>query len=221
MPIQALLFDLDGTLLDREMSLVRFIADQHLRLIAPISDCPADAYQTLFIEWDQRGLVWKDLVYQQLVAHFQLNVSPEVLLDDYLTGFAKTSVLFPGTIPLLESLSPSYRLGLITNGRSDLQRSVIETHGLQDFFDPILISEEVGLSKPNPTLFLRPVQDWELKPEHVLFIGDHPLHDVAGAKAVGMPALLKSTTPVDGTLHDWSQLSTFITRLNQESRFYR
>ena len=220
MPIQALLFDLDGTLLNREMSLVRFIADQHLRLIAPISDCPADAYQTLFIEWHQRGLVWKDLVYQQLVAHFQLNVSPEVLLDDYLTGFAKTSVLFRGTIPLLKSLSSSYRLGLITNGRSDLQRSVIETHGLQGFFDPILISEEVGLSKPDPTLFLRPVQDWELKPEHVLFIGDHPWHDVAGAEAVGMPALLKSTTPVDGTLHDWSQLSTFITRLNQESRFY-
>jgi len=220
MPIQALLFDLDGTLLNREMSLVRFIADQHLRLIAPISNCPADVYQTLFIEWDQRGLVWKDRVYQQLVAHFQLDVSPEMLLDDYLTGFAKTSVLFPGTIPLLKSLSSSYRLGLITNGRSDLQRSVIETHGLQHIFDPILISEEVGLSKPDPALFLRPVQAFGLEPEQVLFIGDHPLHDVAGAKAVGMPALLKSTAPVDGTLHDWSQLSTFITRLNQESRFY-
>lgn len=219
MPIQALLFDLDGTLLNREMSLVRFIADQHLRLIAPISNCPADVYQTLFIEWDQRGLVWKDRVYQQLVAHFQLDVSPEMLLDDYLTGFAKTSVLFPGTISLLESLSSSYRLGLITNGRSDLQRSVIEAHGLQHFFDPILISEEVGLSKPEPALFLRPVQAFGLEPEQVLFIGDHPLHDVAAAKAVGMPALLKSTALVEGTLHDWSQLLPFITRLNQESRF--
>lgn len=220
MPIQALLFDLDGTLLNREMSLVRFIADQHLRLIAPISNCPADVYQTLFIEWDQRGLVWKDRVYQQLVAHFQLDVSPEVLLDDYLTRFAKTSVLFPGTKSMLTSLASTYRLGLITNGRSDLQRSVIDHHQLTSFFNPILISEEVGLSKPEPALFLRPVQAFGLEPEQVLFIGDHPLHDVAAAKAVGMPALLKSTAPVEGTLHDWSQLSTFITRLNQESRFY-
>ena len=76
MPIQALLFDLDGTLLDREMSLARFIADQHLRLIAPISDCPADVYQTCSSNGINVVSFGKTVVYQQLVAHFQLDVFP-------------------------------------------------------------------------------------------------------------------------------------------------
>jgi len=218
MMIQGILFDLDGTLLDRPASLTRFLTSQHQRLIAPVSDCPLEPYHGLFIELDQHGRVWKDVVYQQLVTHFQLPLDPAVLLTDYLTTFATTSVLFPGTKSMLTSLASTYRLGLITNGRSDLQRSVIDHHQLTSFFNPLLISEEVGLAKPDPALFLRPVQDWELKPEQVLFIGDHPLHDINGAEAVGMAALLKSTAPLPGALNDWSELPPFLIKLENESR---
>lgn len=223
MPIEAILFDLDGTLLDRKTSLQLFLTSQHQRLIAPVADCPLESYHALFIELDQRGLVWKDIVYQQLVVRFELPVDPTDLLDDYLAEWTNTSDLYPGTISLLENLSSSYRLGLITNGRSDLQRAVIEHHQLQIFFDSILISEEVGLSKPNPELYLRPLINWGLAPENVLFIGDHPLHDIKGAEAVGMTGILKTDHPVVAipssyTVNDWSELEPLLIQLNLERR---
>ncbi len=51
MTIQGILFDLDGTLLDRPASLTRFLTSQHLRLIAPVSDCPLEPYQTCSSNW--------------------------------------------------------------------------------------------------------------------------------------------------------------------------
>lgn len=194
MTISAVLFDLDGTLLDRTTSLRHFLAVQHAKRIAPRSTCPLDLYQQLFLELDQNGHVW-----------------------------TKTSVLFPETRHMLEQLRVSCRLGLITNGRSDLQRAVINHHQLQTFFDPILISEEVGLSKPNPELFLRPLINWELAPENVLFIGDHPLHDTKGAEAVGMTGILKTDHPVVAspssyTVNDWSELEPLLIQLNLERR---
>lgn len=224
MTLSAVLFDLDETLLDRTTSLQLFLKSQHARLIAPVSTCPLDAYQTLFLTFDQNGLVWKDVVYQKLITHFQFEgVTATELLQDYLSSFASSSVLFPQTLDLLQRLSQTYRLGLITNGRSDLQRSVIAHHQLQTFFDPILISEEVGLAKPDPALFLRPVQDWGVTPEQVLFIGAHPLHDIKGAEAVGMTAVLKSNQPVVNspssyTVNDWSELEPILIKLNSERR---
>lgn len=224
MTISAVLFDLDGTLLDRTTSLRHFLAVQHAKRIAPRSTCPLDLYQQLFLELDQNGNVWKDIVYQQLIVHLQLEgVTVSELLHDYISEFAKTSVLFPETRHMLEQLRVSCRLGLITNGRSDLQRAVINHHQLQTFFDPILISEEVGLSKPNPELFLRPLINWELAPENVLFIGDHPLHDTKGAEAVGMTGILKTDHPVVAspssyTVNDWSELEPLLIQLNLERR---
>ncbi len=57
MTLSAVLFNLDGTLLDRTTSLQLFLKSQHARLIAPVSTCPLDAYQTLFLTFDQNGLV--------------------------------------------------------------------------------------------------------------------------------------------------------------------
>ncbi|WP_051590543.1 HAD family hydrolase [Exiguobacterium antarcticum] len=210
--------------LDRATSLRRFLAVQHEKRIAPRSTCPLDLYQQLFLALDQNGHVWKDIVYQQLIAHLQLKgVTVSELLHDYISEFAKTSVLFPETCHMLKQLRASYRLGLITNGRSDLQRAVIVHHQLQTFFDPIMISEEVGLSKPNPELFLRPLINWGLAPENVLFIGDHPLHDIKGAEAVGMTVILKTdhsvaASPSSYTVNDWSELEPILIQLHSERR---
>ena len=51
MTISAVLFDLDGTLLDRNTSLRRFLAVQHAKRIAPRSTCPLELYQHLFLDW--------------------------------------------------------------------------------------------------------------------------------------------------------------------------
>ena len=86
--VKAVLFDLDGTLLNREASIERFIAAQYDRLSAPLSHISKIDYTTKFIELDCRGHVQKDKVYQTLVAEFEIGeVSWQALLEDYEAQF--------------------------------------------------------------------------------------------------------------------------------------
>lgn len=64
---KAVLFDLDGTLLNRDKSIELFINQQYERLFDLLSHISKEQYNSRFIELDNRGYVWKDKVYQQLI----------------------------------------------------------------------------------------------------------------------------------------------------------
>ena len=82
--VKAVIFDLDGTLLDRDSSLQSFIAEQYDRLSISLRHINKRDYITRFIELDCRGHVWKDRVYQSLIEEFKIDrVSWQYLLDDY------------------------------------------------------------------------------------------------------------------------------------------
>ena len=154
MTIKAVLFDLDGTLLDRDRSLLAFANDQYKRLISSLGHIPKADYISRFIELDCRGLVWKDKVYQTLVDELTITgLTWEHLLEDYVTGFQQHCIPFDGMEAMLHELKQHYSLGLITNGRSPFQRRSIDGLGINDFFDIVIASEEVQLRKPQPEIF--------------------------------------------------------------------
>ncbi len=64
--VKAVLFDLDGTLLDRDASVERFVSVQYDRLSEHLNHIPKNDYIARFIELDCHGHVWKDKVYQSL-----------------------------------------------------------------------------------------------------------------------------------------------------------
>ncbi|KJC64312.1 HAD family hydrolase [Agreia bicolorata] len=62
--------------------------------------------------------------------------------------------------------------------------------GLLEVFDHICISERIGVQKPDGAAFRMLAASLGVEPGECLFVGDNPLHDIDGARAVGMTALL-------------------------------
>jgi putative hydrolase of the HAD superfamily len=194
--LKSVLFDLDGTLLDRDKSVEQFIAVQYDRLNAHLSHISKLDYVTRFIELDCHGHVWKDKVYQDLVVEFAIeNISWQALLDDYETQFQFHCVPFPFLIEMLDTLKQKgYMLGIITNGRGEFQTRAISGLGIQGYFDVILISEIEQVRKPQPEIFHRAMTRLGVLVENSVFVGDHPEADIVGAKNANLRAIWKRSS---------------------------
>jgi putative hydrolase of the HAD superfamily len=195
-PIKAVLFDLDGTLHDRPTSLRGFIAAQHQR-IAELQVVPLDEWIEHFVAVDNRGLVWKDSVYQTLLQRFGIDYSWQALLRDYEINFAASAHLYSGVIDLLNALrARQFAVGMITNGRTEFQKSVIRALEFEHLFDVILISQQEGVAKPAAEIFQRALAKLNVAAAETVFVGDSLEADMAGAKRLGMHTIWKSTASV-------------------------
>lgn len=154
---KAVLFDLDGTLLNRDASVKAFIDNQYDRLKNWVGHVPKEQYMTRFIELDKRGYVWKDKVYQQLTQEFSIStITWEALLQDYIREFQFHCIPFDQLLQMLEDLkSKNMLLGMITNGYGQFQMDNIKALGIENYFDVILVSEWEGIKKPDPEIFKR------------------------------------------------------------------
>ena len=191
--IKAVLFDLDGTLLDRERSLVDFVQQQYGRFHHVLETVSQDRYVGRFVELDAQGHVWKDEVYQQLLSEFSLtNISWSLLLEDYVQNFQRHCLGFPGLHSMLQTLlAQGYQLGLITNGHTAFQRQTIQALGITHYFSTILISEAENVRKPAPEIFHRALNRLGVDAQEAIFVGDDPEADIRGAQGVGMRAIWK------------------------------
>ncbi|MDP6606243.1 MAG: HAD family hydrolase [Dehalococcoidia bacterium] len=102
---------------------------------------------------------------------------------------AGTYQLYPDVAAALDSLLGRYRLGLITNGPSENQRSRIAPLGLDRYFKSIAVSGELGIRKPDPAIFNQVLHEISAQPSTAVYIGDSLGADVAGAHAAGVAAV--------------------------------
>jgi len=222
--IQAVLFDLDGTLLDRDESVKKFVDNQYDRLGSYLGHIPREKYMTRFIELDSRGYVWKDKVYQQLVEEFNIvKIDWEYLLQDYISGFKHHCVPFPNLLSMLEELrNNNLVLGMITNGFGQFQMDNIVALGIEKYFDAILVSETEGIKKPDPSIFERALERLNITPGESVFVGDHPENDVMASQYVGMRGIWKKDVQWDAfetdfVVEDLGELPTMIKKLATEN----
>lgn len=218
--IKAVLFDLDGTLLNRDESLKGFINNQYERLKRCIGHVTQDQYVARFIELDRRGYVWKDEVYQQLTQEFDISkITWEELLKDYIGNFRFNCVPFDNLIQMLEELkSSNFLLGMITNGYGQFQMDNIKALGIEQYFDVILVSEWEGIKKPDPEIFQRALEKLNVSPEQSIFVGDHPENDVKASQNIGMKGIWKKdiqwkNVEADFTVNDLKELPSIIGNL--------
>jgi putative hydrolase of the HAD superfamily len=87
--------------------------------------------------------------------------------------------------PLLARLSRRYRLGLVSNFYGNLE-TVCHNTAIQSFFGVIVDSVQAGLTKPDPRIFRRALDELGVTPADATFVGDSAARDMAGARALGM-----------------------------------
>jgi putative hydrolase of the HAD superfamily len=189
--IQAVVFDLDDTLLDRRRSFERFVREQWKRLAGFLHTVDEQQYVQTLIELDHDGYAPRKQLFTGMIARFELPSGlAETLLNDYRAGFPSACLLFPDAALTLSSLRASgLKLGLITNGSVRMQRRKLECLTLSPMFDTILISDAEGISKPDCQIFRRALERLNTNAARAVFVGDHPDVDVAGARAAGMQAI--------------------------------
>ncbi len=139
-------------------------------------------------EDDDKGW-WRDLVDRVMdqVAPDTHELDRDAFFEAAYGHFAEAGVweLFPDALEALEALSPRYRLGVISNFDGRL-RMILEQLGISKFFNPLVISSEVGADKPDPFIFERACQLAGVAPNESLHVGDDRAGDWEGAAAAGL-----------------------------------
>ena len=125
--------------------------------------------------------------FKRLVNHLNISVDVEILSEDYLSKLAESAVLFTSVKEILSDLSKKFKIGLITNGLTKVQKNRLKLSGIEQFFDCVVISEEVGFQKPDRRIFDLMLEKTKIKDKQsVLMIGDNLLSDIMGAQNTGI-----------------------------------
>lgn len=112
-------------------------------------------------------------------------------VDTYFSAFFLHCHLIPGTKEMLSILRNIYRLGLLTNfTHGPAAREIIDTLGLNPFFDVVLISGELGFRKPHPLVFRQLIEHLGVEKDQILYVGDDPEPDILGAQKAGLQPVL-------------------------------
>lgn len=124
-----------------------------------------------------------------LFSNYSINISNEDAqkkFKNYLNIYEKNWILFDDAKEALEELKKRYKLVILSNGDGKQQRKKIEHTGLKKYFSNIVISSEVGYSKPEKEIFEIACKEVNLNPENCVMIGDKYKADIEGAINAGM-----------------------------------
>lgn len=195
--LRAVLFDLDNTLINFSQGEQEALKEtlRHHGLIRDEKDWAVfwQWYET--ISWDY-WLKRDDYTRHELTLFtFRDTLArfigkgdlAEQISDMYWDRFCNSCHFEPGARELLVHLSGRYKLGIITNGYSESQRKRLAACGIDGLFQAMIISDEVGLRKPDVRMFEMALEQLEVRAEEALFVGDSLEDDWAGARNAGIP----------------------------------
>ncbi len=196
--VRAVIFDLDDTITD-------FMSAADAAFVAAFSDIAEEhgvdvddlhaRYMELFEEFytlHLEGVVTlEEFRAYRFSRAFELVGLPvdEDFLDltvDFMDYYTHELETFPGACEVLRELDKRYPLGLITNGPVGPQWEKIDKFRLSEIFEVILVSGQLGISKPDPRIFDVALEGLRVAPEDAIMVGNSLEHDHQGAINAGI-----------------------------------
>ena len=202
--IEHIFFDLDHTLWDfetnSELTLKEMFQKFELQdLLQTTFDVFLKKYKQindkLWADYRENKVTKNELrvqrFYQTLVYfNYSSPLVAEQMADYYVNHSPYKTALFPGAIEVLNYLNNKYHLHIISNGFREVQYIKLKNSKIVHFFKEIVLSEDVGVNKPNPEIFHYLLKRLKAKPGQTVMIGDNIEADIKGAAAVGITQIL-------------------------------
>ncbi|WP_443936928.1 YjjG family noncanonical pyrimidine nucleotidase [Pedobacter sp. MW01-1-1] len=208
-------FDLDHTIWDfdrnaeetlRELYISHKLADLGLQSCDDFISRYTENNHQLWMEY-HLGKITKDFLRAERFhkTFVQLGLSPEVIPQafehDYVLISPTKTNLFDGAEKVLAYLQTKYTLHIISNGFKEPTQTKMQVSNLNPYFTNVIISENVGVNKPNPAIFEYALTQAKANKEESIMIGDSLEADIYGALNFGMDAIffnpLEKEKPLD------------------------
>jgi len=189
-----IIFDADGTLFNYDAAEFNALKNAFSYLDLPFSDNYLNIYRKF------NKVLWKDFEcgkfyipllntkrFDLLLNEKKKKIEPRLFSTAYLDQLSLRHDLIEGVEELLQKLSGKIGMVLMTNGIKEVQRSRLNLSTIERYFSDIIISDEVGIAKPDIKIFeiaynrmSRPKKD------AILMVGDNLGSDIKGGVDFGI-----------------------------------
>jgi YjjG family noncanonical pyrimidine nucleotidase len=198
--VRAVLFDLDDTLFDHHRSAGAALARVHERFAGSVAFEQFEAHHIRYLEEMHievlAGRVDLDEArrerFRRVFAALGLEMDDEAVAgaaSAYRSGYLAERRAMDGAAELLAALAPRVRIGIVSNNLLDEQREKLEFCALAPYVDALVVSGEVGISKPDPGIFHIALERLGVSAGEAVMVGDSWAADIVGARRAGIRAI--------------------------------
>ena len=187
MTIKAVIFDLDGTLVDSAPDLM--LATNHVLSRLERRAITMDEVRS-FVGHGARALIARGCAATgEAIDEKTLDFYFAEFLRFYEKNIAVDSVAFPGVIDLLQRCSAGgLKMGVCTNKLEGLSVRLLQALGMEKYFGAIVGPDTISIAKPDPAPYLETARRLAIESKNSLMVGDSET-DILTARAVGVPVI--------------------------------
>ncbi len=222
--IQGALFDLGSTLIRFSGDWEQVIEDGFHRMVESLLesglDLDPDDFHEIFKRAWQTTVSRRDIdlverpmteLLDQVLIEQGFSTAPNDAVKAAIERMFSTSEAFwhpmPGVHSVLNELDQAgLRLAIVSNASDSANvHRLVDSAGLRSYFDPIVVSAEQRVRKPDEKIFTPVLDTWGIDPENLVMIGDNLAADIEGARRVGMYSIwltADADTPANRAVQD-------------------
>lgn len=223
MGYKAMLFDLDDTLLDRDKAVDKMFLITLEKCYEGVKHSEKGNMLQRFKDYDKGsyGNGDKIKVFESFFNEFppKYRLPRNYIQDFWNDNFPYCFSINQNTINIINEIKTYVKIAIITNGSTQRQKDKIANTNLNSYFDTIIISEEVGLNKPDKRIFELALNRLNVQPEATLFVGDDIKKDIDGCQNASIkgiwfnPHMIRNDTEIKpyAEINSFDGLLNFIT----------